>query len=149
MQAAIDVALSQVGWVEFAGDTDNPWGEWDGPPYTDSAYCGQFLSWVLATAGVPGDWKGQASQRYVPSAFLYWSAIGRQVPSPQPGDLVLFDWPGTTDWLDHIEFVVRVTDDGWALTVGANTGSPEGVVVQARPPWLMTVYVRPSYTDQS
>lgn len=153
--AFLAVVASQIGWMEYQGNVDNPWSNWDSNyqrgPYIDGAYCGQGLSWSFAAAGVPGDWKGASSQRYVPAAYNYWAAIGRIVPADQvqPGDLLMYDWEGD-GILDHIEVAVGLEfrGNGLVSVVGYNTGYPvEGVHWTTRGLWEIDAAARPSFTD--
>lgn len=153
LAAFLAVVGSQVGWLEYQGNVDNPWSNWDSDyqrgPYIDGAYCGQFISWAFAAAGVEGDWKGAASQRYVPAAFWYWFANGQIVPFDQarPGDIAMLGWGDGGDLLDHTEVIVGVEfiGNGLVSTVGANTGYPEGVHWTQRDRSTVLAVARPEY----
>lgn len=148
--AFLAVAASQIGWMEYSGN-ENPWSNSYDTAYPNGAYCGQGLSWAFDAAGVPGDWKGAASQRYVPAAYNYWALLGRIIPAEQiqPGDLLMFDWEGDGA-LDHIEVAVGLEfiGNGEVSVVGYNTGYPqEGVHWTTRGLWQITAVARPSFTD--
>lgn len=142
------VVMSQVGWVEPGGsNAGNPWGQWDGPPWTDAAYCGQFVGWAFDASGVYGDWRGEGSQRYVPNAFWYWARNGQIVglDQAQPGDIALLGWADGGDLLDHMEVIVEYRGNGVVATVGGNTGSPEGVHWTTRDRSTVLAVARPEF----
>lgn len=147
--AFLAVASSQVGWYEYNGN-ENPWSNSYDTQYPNGAYCGQGLTWAFEASGVPGDWRGAASQRYVPYAYNYWALLGRIIPADQvqPGDLLMYDWEGD-GVLDHIEVAVGLEfrGNGLVSVVGYNTGFPEGVHWTTRGIWQITAAARPSFTD--
>lgn len=127
---ALQVADTQVG-MEYEL-IDNPYGKWDELP--GAAYGGQFLSWVMWSASVPGDWRGKDSQRYTPAAWDRWAKLGRliQVDSGQPGDIAFYGWDDRGFWTDQAELVTANLGGGQYEVIGACIGSPTGVYRQTR-----------------
>lgn len=131
VNAFVKVLRSQVGTLEGPNNTQK-YGVWDHMP--NSAWCGQFVSWCLTKAGVPGDWDGNASQRYTPDAVGYWRDNHRFYQNPKVGDIIFFDWAGG-DWVDHVGAVIETADwksHGIVTTIEGNTGSPQGVHIRQR-----------------
>jgi cell wall-associated NlpC family hydrolase len=88
----LDIARKEVGYIEQAGNKTK-YGKWfglDGVPW-----CGMFVSWVYAKAGVPlpkiGFTKGFAGCQ---TAYEYFKRKGMVTASPKQGDIVLFDFTG-------------------------------------------------------
>lgn len=88
----IYIARKEVGYIEKAGNKTK-YGKWfglDGVPW-----CGMFVSWVYAKAGVPlpkiGFAKGFAGCQ---TAHELFKRKGMVTKDPKPGDIVLFDFNG-------------------------------------------------------
>ncbi len=88
----IEIARKEVGYIEQAGNKTK-YGKWfglDGVPW-----CGMFVSWVYAKAGVPlpkiGFTKGFAGCQ---TAYEYFKKKGMITAEPKQGDIVLFDFNG-------------------------------------------------------
>jgi hypothetical protein len=90
----------------------------------DEPWCADFVSWVMAQAGVPlrnpngGSWR-------IPGVYTmqeYYSGVGRLAPAggvPRPGDVAL--WGPDSPMGLHANIVVAI--DGTTLTtVGGNEG---------------------------
>lgn len=150
-EAVIDQANDWIGFQE-GGNNQQPFGEWDG--YPNGAWCGQFVSWCLAKAGVDGDWRGRDSQRYTPSAATRWKQLGRWHATPQRGDLVFFAWGDGGDWIDHVGIVTGVSDwasRGVVATIEGNAqppgGGTQGVFRHHRDRSVIAGFARPKYGD--
>jgi hypothetical protein len=124
------VHKKNIGFME-GPNNKNPWTEELG--IGDVAYCSAAASVVPHNQGVQWpNWaqhppKGEA---YSPDweHFPSWKADHSSQHQPcdlLPGDIVTYDWDddGTAD---HTETVVDVRADGTFVTIGYNTGSPEG-----------------------
>jgi len=119
-----------IGFVE-GPNNKNPWTEELG--IGDVAYCSAAASVVPHNQGV--QWPNWAQhpprgEAYSPDweHFPSWKADHSSQHQPcdlLPGDIVTYDWDddGTAD---HTETVVDVRADGTFVTIGYNTGSPEG-----------------------
>ncbi|MGH1551888.1 CHAP domain-containing protein [Streptomyces sp. L7] len=89
------------------------------------AWCATFVSWVAKQTGATSyrstwvvDWVDQAR------AGRYHLSV---TTSPQPGDIVAFDWDGGNDYRggnEHIGFVRTVSGSSFT-TVEGNTGNPD------------------------
>lgn len=148
-EAVIDQANDWLGFTE-GPDNTQPFGEWDGLPH--GAWCGQFVSYCLAKAGVAGDWRGTDSQRYTPAAATRWKVKGRWRQSPRRGDLVFFAWGDGGDWIDHIGIVTGVGDwdaRGVVATIEGNAqppgGGTQGVFRHRRDRSVIAGFARPKY----
>lgn len=148
-EAVIDQANDWIGFQEGANNTQ-PFGEWDGYPH--GAWCGQFVSWCLAKAGVEGDWRGVDSQRYCPTAAARWKQLGRWRGEPQRGDLIFFGWGDGGDPIDHIGIVTGVGDwasHGVVATIEGNAqppgGGTQGVYRHRRDRSVIAGFARPVY----
>lgn len=123
---------SHIGFVEGSGNR-NPWTE--AMRFGDCAYCSAFQT-VCPHQEAGVNWPGYVQvppvgEAYSPnwSRFPSWAfdhASRGQPVDLLPGDIVTYDWGGDGT-ADHTECVVQVYADGSFDTIGANTGSPEGV----------------------
>ena len=146
LETWLAVAHSQVGFREGPNNA-NPYGNlWDippgytRPPYPNSAYCGQGVSWSYETAGVPGDWRGADSARYTPNVWNKAAANGTLLTAPDSGVIgarALFGWDDGGDWIDHIGAVISIigwrNGRHWYRLIEWNAGSPEGCWITERP----------------
>jgi predicted chitinase len=111
------------------------------PGLATSAWCGAFANACLKQGGL----RGWVWVRYTPSIVNNakagvdgWSWHQK----PKIGDLVLFNWPGKGDFVDHVGVVVATRPDGSVRTVEGNMGNRVGywdrksmILGYARPPW--------------
>lgn len=148
--AAVLVEMgSWVGWREGPGN-QNPFGPYqgvgDGQPYCESfadgvphQCCGYDHSVGLTMSKTQFGPKGDA---YTPWGVNHaiergeWMADHASAGRPAdlaPLDQVFFAWNnGAGPEPDHVETVIAVYADGTFDTIGANTGSPNGVWVVRR-----------------
>lgn len=111
----IDIAKKEIGYSEQPGNKTK-YGKWfglDGVPW-----CGIFVSWVYAKAGVPlpkiGFDKGFAGCQ---TAYEFFKKKGMITKNPKPGDIILFDFNGD-ERFDHTGLYI----DGLNLaTIEGNT----------------------------
>jgi len=105
MNKIIEIASSQVGYTENPGN-DTIYGEWFG--FNHVPWCGMFVSWCYAKAGMPlpniGFSKGFAGCQ---TAVKYFKDHDMVTKDPQPGDIVFYDWNGDGRY-DHTGIF-----DGW------------------------------------
>jgi peptidoglycan hydrolase-like protein with peptidoglycan-binding domain len=141
----LDIARGELGTEEV------PWGSnkvkysyWY--PMPGYPWCAMFVSWVLDHAGIEG-FKHASTPR---GAELFRSA-GRWTETPQPGDVVYFDFPDSEPRIQHVGFVEHVGD--LITTIEGNTymthDDNEGKVMRReRPRSFIVGYGRPPYDGQ-
>lgn len=108
------------------GATENPlnsnktkYGQWYG--LNGYAWCAMFVSWCFDKSGTPLGYVDDAKGfRYCPSAYLYWKNSNQLTKTPQPGDIVLFDWEGDGR-SDHTGIFVKDNGDGTFTAIEGNT----------------------------
>jgi len=93
-QDVIDVAAAEEGFTENpAGSNRTKYGEWYG--LNGVPWCAIFVSWVFDRAGLPlGTIDTAKGYQYCPSAYNFWKRTNRITTTPQPGDIILYDWHG-------------------------------------------------------
>lgn len=119
-------------------------------------YCCMFVWWVLDQAGMTVPGMPTASCTALRNAC---ASAGMIVPkmSAQPGDIVIFDWPGSSDGAnDHVGFV-ELNRSSYIQTIEGNTSSGAsgsqgngGVVARRTRDWsVVQDVIRPVYgTDK-
>ncbi|MFI1412154.1 peptidoglycan-binding protein [Streptomyces sp. NPDC020707] len=133
----LDVAEAEVGTVEGSARA-NSYGSSVGLSLSTSnyAWCATFVSWVAKQTGA-----SSYRNSYV-SGWVKQARAGNYhlsvTTSPQPGDIVAFDWDGGSDFTggnEHIG-IVRTVSGSSFTTVEGNTGNPngdnDGVYVRSR-----------------
>lgn len=155
---ALRVARGEIGYWRY-GDPEpgTKYGRWyarlTGSGYfgeTGVPYCAMFVSWVMATAGVPC---AGLPGSYCPSIEAAARRAGATVGARQarPGDLVLFDWGGD-GVCDHVG-IVESNPGTHLVTIEGNTsrgctgsqGDGGWVARRARSYGVVRVCVRPNY----
>jgi len=120
MNKIIEIASSQVGYTENPGN-DTIYGEWFG--FNHVPWCGMFVSWCYAQAGTPlpniGFSKGFAGCQ---TAVKFFKEHNMITDTPQPGDIVFFDWNGDGRY-DHTGLFVQKKDDIHFETIEGNTST--------------------------
>lgn len=115
-------------------------------------YCCMFVWWVLEQAGMTVPGMPTASCTALRNAC---ASAGMIVPkmSAQPGDIVIFDWPGSRDGAnDHVGFV-ELNRSTYIQTIEGNTSSGAsgsqgngGVVARRTRDWsVVQDVIRPAY----
>ncbi|MFD9436889.1 peptidoglycan-binding protein [Streptomyces sp. NPDC060002] len=133
----LDVAEAEAGTVEGSARA-NGYGSAVGLSLSTSnyAWCAAFVSWVAKQTGA-----SSYRNSYV-SGWVKQARAGNYhlsvTTSPQPGDIVAFDWDGGSDFTggnEHIG-IVRTVSGSSFTTVEGNTGNPgggsDGVYVKSR-----------------
>ena len=114
MNKIVATAIAEVGYKEDPPNSNKTkYGEWFG--FDGVPWCGIFVSWVYAQSGYPlgniGFLKGFAGCQ---TAVAHFIETGEVVDTPQPGDIVFFDWNNDGRY-DHtgifIEYRGKVEDD--------------------------------------
>ena len=93
-EKVIIVAFAEVGQKEVPKNSNKTkYGKWFG--FDGVAWCGMFVSWCYAMAGIQlpkiGFSKGFAGCQ---TAVAYFKKSGEITKNPQLGDIVFFDWNG-------------------------------------------------------
>ncbi|MBV2357743.1 peptidoglycan-binding protein [Streptomyces sp. J2-1] len=123
----LDVASAEVGTVEGSARA-NSYGTSVGLSLSTNnyAWCATFVSWVAKQTGATS-----YRNTYV-SGWVKQARAGNYhlsvTNSPQPGDIVAFDWDGGNDFTgghEHIGFV-RTVSGSTFTTVEGNTSNPNG-----------------------
>src|SRR3954464_12799599 len=93
-QSILNIAQAEVGTTENpAGSNRTKYGVWYG--LNGVPWCAIFVSWVYNKAGhALGKIDTVKGYHYCPSAYNFWKAQNRLTTTPQPGDIILFDWNG-------------------------------------------------------
>lgn len=96
-----------------------------GAENTPGPWCAYFVSWLAQQSGAPVGGGGNGTG-YVPTLEAWgkqenrWFERGAQ--TPQPGDIVVFDWAGDGVG-DHTGIVERVDSDGTVHTIEGNSSN--------------------------
>ncbi|CAL2085172.1 TIGR02594 family protein [Tenacibaculum sp. 190524A02b] len=109
MNKILEIALSQIGIKEQAGEQDNPEvlkyfdeiGFNGRKLHDETAWCSAFANWVAKTAGM--QFTGKLNARS-------WLKVGREVTSPQMGDVVVLWRESPNSWKGHVGFFIRKTN---------------------------------------
>lgn len=117
----IQVALSQVGYIEGPKDNATKYGEYTKANF--QPWCGSFINWCGNEAGVK-----IPNTVYTPGgaqAFKKANAwIDGDLADPEPGDVVYFDFPSDgVDRISHVGIVVKDNEDGTVWCIEGNTSS--------------------------
>ena len=118
----VAVALGEVGTIEGPKDNETKYGKFTKANFLP--WCGSFVMWCAneVELKIPNCVSTQAGA----SVFL---AKGRwqtaEEATPQPGDIVFFDFPGDgIDRISHVGIVVKDNGNGTITCVEGNT-SPD------------------------
>lgn len=115
-------------------------------------YCCMFVWWVLDQAGMTVPGMPTASCTALRNACANAGLIVSKM-SAQPGDIVIFDWPGSRDGAnDHVGFV-ELNRSTYIQTIEGNTSSGAsgsqgngGVVARRTRDWsVVQDVIRPAY----
>ena len=116
----VEIAKAEVGVEESPKNSNKTkYGAWFG--WSGVAWCGIFVSWCYDKAGCPlgniGFSKGFAGCQ---TAVAYFKKTGQVTKTPEPGDIVFFDWNGDGRY-DHTGIFVRWINTTQFETVEGNT----------------------------
>ena len=141
----IAMAAAEIGYLEDPlGTNQTKYGKWfglDGVPW-----CGMFVSWVYAHAGLPlgniGFLKGFAGCQ---TAVAHFRKAGKIVKNPKQGDIVFFDWNDDGRY-DHCGVYVFDRDSLRIVTIEGNTSTKNQsngglVMMRVRDKRLSNIYV--------
>jgi hypothetical protein len=120
--ALIEVARKEVGTIEGPKDNETKYGKFTKANYL--AWCGSYVNWCAAQAGVkiPNTVSTVAGAAAFKKMKTWFEADCGQ--SPQPGDILYFDFPGDgVDRISHVGICTGIDSDGVVLTLEGNTSS--------------------------
>ena len=152
--SVIKIAAREIGYREQSGNR-NKYGKAYGVDGT--AWCAQFIWWVLDQAG---DLLGIPKTAWCPTLLadarkrgliVRDPARGDRSGTPRAGDIGLVQRPGQPNGAKHVFFVEKYLGDGWVQTIEGNTnnnGSAQGIGVfrlKRKLTDLIVIY-RPKYT---
>ncbi len=115
----VEVALAEVGTIEGPKDNETKYGKFTKANF--QPWCGSFVNWCGAESGVV-----IPNTVYTPTgaqAFQKKKAwMDAETATPQPGDIVYFDFPGdNVNRISHVGIVVKDNGDGTVTCVEGNT----------------------------
>ena len=120
MSKIVEVAGKEVGSGEVPLNSNkSKYGKWFG--FDGVAWCGMFVSWCYAQAELPlpniGFSKGFAGCQ---TAVAYFKKNNKITTTPEPGDIVFFDW-NADGRFDHTGIFVKWIGDTRFETIEGNT----------------------------
>ena len=142
----IEIATAEIGTKEDPPDSNKTkYGKWFG--YDGVRWCATFVSWVYFHAGFPlgkiGYSKGFAGCQ---TAIEHFRKTGEITTTPQPGDIVLFDWQGDKRF-DHTGIFVNQINSKYFESIEGNTSfsnqSNGGEVMKRQRAYHNCIFVHP------
>ena len=113
----LEVAKSQVGYIEGPKDNETKYGKWSGANF--QPWCGSYVNWVADQAGVK-----IPRTVYTPAGAAAFKKAGQwidaQVADPEPGDIAYFNFPGVSG-ICHVGIVAVDNEDGTVVCYEGNT----------------------------
>ena len=113
----LEVAKSQVGYIEGPKDNETKYGKWSGANF--QPWCGSFVNWCADQAGVK-----IPKTVFTPAGAAAFKKAGQwidaQVADPEPGDIAYFNFPGVTG-ICHVGIVAVDNEDGTVICYEGNT----------------------------
>ncbi len=115
------------------------------------SWCAVFLWWLFQQAGAPELYYGGKKTAYVPALLALAKKQGETADTPQPGDLVCFDFNDNRT-ADHIG-ICESYDGAYVTTIDGNTGvgneANGGAVMRRRRHKRYVVgVIRPKYEEE-
>lgn len=122
MEKLLKIAFNELGTEEIEGEEHNPEvlkyaqeTKIDGITSDEIPWCSTFVNWVAWKAGL--QYSGKANARS-------WLNIGRQVTSPEPGDIVVFWRESPQSWKGHVGVFLGLSPDRKRVyCLGGNQGN--------------------------
>src|SRR5690554_3236707 len=122
MESLLKIAFNELGTEEIPGDNHNPeilkYSQEigiDGITTDEIPWCSSFVNWVAWKCGL--QYSGKPNARS-------WLNIGKQVLSPEPGDIVVFWRESPQSWMGHVGFFLGMSPDGSRVyCLGGNQGN--------------------------
>lgn len=120
VQATLDVARRNVGFIEGPGENENPYAPFVGHAQ-GQPWCASFIAAVCKRAGL----KIPSTSAYTPTMANGFKSINRWYAKGRPGDIVFFQWP-SMGRIAHVGIVETVHPDGSYTCIEGNTDSAGG-----------------------
>lgn len=128
----VEIAINEFGYTEMPPNSNQTkYGKWFG--LDGMAWCGMFVSYCYAFAGVPleriGFRKGFAGCQ---TAMAHFKKTGQITDKPETGDIVFFDWnkDGRYDhtgifieWMDERKERFKTIEGNTSFTNNSNGGA--------------------------
>lgn len=114
---------------------------WNGVPW-----CAEYVSVVLTDAGFGIRKNASAPGLRDQLVTLGWKPVNSS--QTRPGDIIFFQWPGTSSSIDHVGLIEGKHSDGRLITIEGNTTLPNGnggVARKLRARNYVAAIVRPPY----
>jgi hypothetical protein len=117
----VEVALGEIGYIEGPKDNETKYGKFTKSNF--QPWCGSFIMWCANEAGVK-----VPNTVYTPAGAQAFIKAGTwqkaEEATPQPGDIVYFDFPGDgVDRISHVGIVVKDNGDGTVTCAEGNTSA--------------------------
>ena len=114
----LEIAFAEYGVKEIKGKVDNPqvlkyfdYIGFNGAKLKDeTAWCSAFMNYVAKKVGLA--FTGKLNARS-------WLKIGREVETPQQGDVTVLWRVDPNDWRGHVGIFIREAN-GWIYLLGGN-----------------------------
>ena len=126
----VALAQQELGVSESGGTNESPRireyrSATAGAEGTPGPWCAYFVSWLAQQSGAPVGAGGNGTG-YVPTLEAWGKQEHRYfdhgAQTPQPGDIVIFDWAGD-GVADHTGIVEKVDTDGTVHTIEGNSSN--------------------------
>jgi len=117
LDAVLDIARAEIGYIETPVNRTK-YGAWYG--MNGSPWCGMFVSWVFAQAGLKHILP-DCNQAYTPIFANGFKKQHRWGTIPKVGAIVFFDFPDSKDRIQHVGIVDTILSDGSLKTIEGNT----------------------------
>ena len=124
----IQIAKSQVGYIEGPKDNETKYGKWTGANFLP--WCQSFVSWCAFTAGL--DPKKYPKSAATIAASDWFKKNDRWADArnddPTPGDWIYFDFPEDgVNRISHVGLCIKNNGDGTIQVIEGNTsGTAKG-----------------------
>lgn len=120
--AIIEIAKKEIGTIEGPKDNETKYGKFTKANFLP--WCGSFIMWCANQAGVkvPNTVSTVAGAAAFKKMKTWFDADCGQ--SPQPGDILYFDFPGDgVDRISHVGICTGIDSDGVVTAIEGNTSS--------------------------
>ena len=150
----LELARKEIGTKEVpAGSNKVKYNEsYYGRPVSGDGYawCAAFVWWLFQRAGAPELYFDGSKTAYVPTLLGWARRKGLVVDTPQPGDLICFDFKGTGR-AQHVGVCER-WDGKYVTSIDGNTGSGNEanggcVMRRSRHKKYILAAIRPKYEE--
>jgi len=150
----LETAKAELGTTENpAGSNKTKYGVWYN--LNGQKWCAIFVSWVFDKAGSPlGNIQTPKGIHHCQSAHNYYKSKNKLTTTPEPGDIVIYDWEGN-GYADHIGIFIKWKNAAQTLfeayegnTIQGNDSDGGKVMVRERSRNIVKSFVNPGvYTN--